>query len=772
MTTEPVAKTWRETFQSLNERLLIAAQNLVQWFSKAIGAIIGFLLIIAGSLSFFALGVLLFYGADSIQQFAMVALASCLCWLLAHSIYQTIRAASKSASRLDRDSLHWTFTPRTISLVMAILTAIIFGGLVLYSFNIVLPFLIIAPFVLFFPFSYMAYSAFQRPFRVKRLRSDFELLTAQWDEELYQQYTSFSNYALHISLAILVTLLGIFVVFMPLFTRSLSEGGGSNVFMSLLPIWAFDTNDTNELIGITVQVQRAMAFGFLGSLLFSFYYVYRRYTTSDLQPSVYLYCAITIMLGLVFNYIAFRALDGLSGTPESTREGVVAGLVDILSFAVGFFPILAVQWLTNTVYRAFGQPRRRSDMFPLDQLDGISQSQEIRLRDFGIDDAQNLASTEMPLLLINTPFPVQTVVDWVDQAVLMVLLNNVNTLDSFRKAHVRTMTDFRDLWGPYAERERTSKRERDVAALASKAEADKMNAEKLQETVEVKIAEIDKKLEALAKRETAATVVMEQKLSGLKDEQTEVANALNSNIHLLRALYNSTNFDMNVHYLTNYRKNVELLLPGWTSARYNRYLLEAQRIKLNPTPWEKSELARLWKLVNTYLESNQQIQADYERDHDETNLGSIVEPTSVEAYIGLARLYRYQETQVRETAQKQDYLTWAETEYANAFREILQAITNIGSRSTAIQAEPGWSQLHQAASEALEIQIAKSSASPNQKAVPAPGETEMVTMTQPAAQITPAPAETPVAEGNGSHGGLPQTENKGSETPDKPEDGQ
>src|SRR5262249_13668643 len=195
-------------------------------------------------------------------------------------------------------------------------------------------------------------------------------------------------------------------------------------------------------IGFSPDVLRAMGIGFIGSFLFSIYYIYRRYTTSDLLPSVYLYCAITIILGLVFNYVSFRALDSLS-----TKQGAVVGLVDLLSFAIGLFPILAVQWLTQTVYKAFGQRRRRSDLFSLDQLDGISQAQEIRLRDFGIDDAQNLASTEIPQLLISTPFPVQTVVDWVDQAVLMVLLNDENTLGNFRSAHVRTLTDFRDLWG-------------------------------------------------------------------------------------------------------------------------------------------------------------------------------------------------------------------------------------------------------------------------------------------------------------------------------------
>jgi hypothetical protein len=680
--------------------------KLPEWYET-----IGFLFIIVGILTLLALGWMLLYGADTPQQFAIVALGSCLSWFLAHALYQTIRVVTRQANPAERDAAHWTATPRTISLAMAIFTAILFSVLVLLSFDLVLPFLVIAPFILFFPFSYMAYSAFQRPLRIKRLRSDFELLTAQWDEELYQH--SFFNYSLHISLVMLVTLLGIFVIFLPL------------LFMPMVEIG--DVRLTS--IGLTAQVLRAMSFGFLGSLLFSFYYVYRRYTTSDLLPSVYLYCAITMILGMVFNYIAFRALDGLGGTTDdnATSGNVVTGLVDILSFAVGFFPILAVQWLTTTVYRAFGQRQRRSDQFPMDQIDGISQSQEIRLRDYGIDDAQNLASVEMPLLLINTPFPVQTVVDWVDQAVLMVLLNNVNMLDSFRKAHVRTMTDFRDLWGPYVDRKRNLERDRNATTVNSEIEA------------------IDKK-KAL-----------------LKDDQTDIANALNSNINLLDALYISTNFDMNIHYLNNYRKNVELLLPGWASARYNRYLLEAHTLRLadrNDRLTEPRELTRLWNFVNACLQANAEVQTKYERDHDTGALGLIVEPTSVEAHLGLARLYVFRMNEVREQKQKDEYHNAAEVEYQNALQRILLAISEIGRLSKKIPMIEDWTAFHKIAADLLQTLMEEANRPPDPPGGGgggASGANQVVPTVQPTPMPDPQPAP---MDGNGSH---PETPNSGDQ---------
>ena len=302
----------------------------------------------------------------------------------------------------------------------------------------------------------------------------------------------------------------------------------------------------------------------------------------------------------------------------------------MLSFAIGFFPILAVQWLTQTVYKAFGQRPRRSDLFLLDQLDGISQAQELRLRDFGIDDAQNLASTEIPLLLINTPFPVQTVVDWVDQAILMVLLNNVNTLDNFRKAHVRTMTDFRDLWQPYVEKYRRLMLNREAA-----------------DSDEAYLKESD------------------VKSAKLREEQTDVANALNSNISLLDALYTSTNFDMNIHYLINYRKNVELLLPGWSSVRFNCYLIGAYQINVDDPVIEQNKLAQVWNSVKEYLQKNEEIRVAQEANNDDGSHGMIVEPNSIEARLGLVRLYQHLEKiaqKARENAQAEKDQQLAEEE--------------------------------------------------------------------------------------------------------------
>ena len=307
--------------------------------------------------------------------------------------------------------------------VIAVGLALLGLVLILIQYNLNYPFLAVAPLTLLFPFSYLAYVAFQRSVRVERLKRDFILMDTRWDEDLYQQSQGFWNFALHIMLAVLMTFVG--------------------VTISLLP--------TSQLPGVSPDllndaVLQAMRFGFIGGYLFSMQLIYRRYTTYDLQPSVYMYCALTILGGLAFNYVSFQAIAAIAGSPDAAQAtGIGGGLFAILAFALGFFPLMAVQWLTRIAYSALGMSNRRSEDLPLSLIDGISQLHETRLRDHGIDNVQNLASADLPFLLINTTFNAPEVLDWVDQAILYLYLAP-SDIESFRRGRVRTISDFRDMW--------------------------------------------------------------------------------------------------------------------------------------------------------------------------------------------------------------------------------------------------------------------------------------------------------------------------------------
>ncbi|MBC8354950.1 MAG: hypothetical protein H8E66_23480 [Planctomycetes bacterium] len=221
----------------------------------------------------------------------------------------------------------------------------------------------------------------------------------------------------------------------------------------------------------------AVRFGFLGAYVFCFQLIRRRYSTRDLQPFVYMSCAGVLLAGMVFNFVAFSAINVLTrnatveveksespddkkprpaspdGTPMENQTsspapnptGVGAGLAAIIAFSLGYFQYLALRWFRQLAHAATRQQERRSSDLQLGLIDGLSQLHEERLRDEGIDNLQNLAAADLDQLVGNTPFNSQEIIDWVDQAVLYLYLEP-NEIESFRRGGIRSVTDFQDHW--------------------------------------------------------------------------------------------------------------------------------------------------------------------------------------------------------------------------------------------------------------------------------------------------------------------------------------
>src|SRR5690606_18867410 len=113
----------------------------------------------------------------------------------------------------------------------------------------------------------------------------------------------------------------------------------------------------------------------------------------DLQPHVYLFCAIGLIAGMVFNFVAFTAIVSMA-TPtlppaeakQVAFQGVGAGAAAILAFSLGYFPNLAIRWFSRISKTSLHERQRRSDALPLLLIDGISELHESRLKDEGIDN--------------------------------------------------------------------------------------------------------------------------------------------------------------------------------------------------------------------------------------------------------------------------------------------------------------------------------------------------------------------------------------------------
>lgn len=178
----------------------------------------------------------------------------------------------------------------------------------------------------------------------------------------------------------------------------------------------------------------ALKFGFVGAYAFAITMLIRRFYQSDLRPSAYAGVVLRIVLVLLIVAVLhqFFALSATAGDPLSNTEMVTA-------FVVGFFPLVGLQALQRVTSKALrvAVPQLSPD-YPLDQLDGLNVWYEARLTEEGVEDMQNLTTMNLIDVILHTRVPVGRLVDWVDQAFLLIHLEPVERkqLAKHRSANV------------------------------------------------------------------------------------------------------------------------------------------------------------------------------------------------------------------------------------------------------------------------------------------------------------------------------------------------
>lgn len=193
----------------------------------------------------------------------------------------------------------------------------------------------------------------------------------------------------------------------------------------------------------------ALRAGFLGAYFFLLSALIRRYFQNDLRPGAYLGAVVRVVtvLVLVAGVDQVFAMAGVpAGAPHPTENAV--------AFLVGVFPTVGVQLLRRAVGKVTGHFRGGLEPpFPLSQLDGMDIWSESRLVEVGIEDVQHLATANLVDVALGARIPTQRVVDWVDQALLVLHtglprtdnLRQPTTYGELRALGVRTATDLLQL---------------------------------------------------------------------------------------------------------------------------------------------------------------------------------------------------------------------------------------------------------------------------------------------------------------------------------------
>jgi len=201
---------------------------------------------------------------------------------------------------------------------------------------------------------------------------------------------------------------------------------------------------------LLVPTPSAAVMAFLGAYFFAVYLVLRGYFSGDLRPKLYNQITARLVTVVVLAYLmtvlfidradnrAFLAAAFLAGVVPTTVLGRIGQFTSSLA---GHWGDAHDGWLGKEFAKAFGTPRS------LTQVDGIDIFESARLESEGITDIPSLAKSDLVSMMVNTRLPIERLVDWTDQAVLILLLDDggdeeLDTrLTALRALAVRTATN-------------------------------------------------------------------------------------------------------------------------------------------------------------------------------------------------------------------------------------------------------------------------------------------------------------------------------------------
>lgn len=211
---------------------------------------------------------------------------------------------------------------------------------------------------------------------------------------------------------------------------------------SIMLTGLYDGETGEALHGRRWQSLTVMSLAFLGAFIWSAHNIVRRYINYDLKPVEYYHTTLRLILApLLALMLSFLFDVGLvdAGPVDGGGAAWAAGLLPVAAFMTGLIPAAVLFFLQDWFLRLM-----KSDMFnahhlPLSMIEGLNRFHEVRLSEAGIDNAQNLANADLVELGLTTPYSLEQLLDWVDQARLYVHMRD--DLAALRRHRIRTASD-------------------------------------------------------------------------------------------------------------------------------------------------------------------------------------------------------------------------------------------------------------------------------------------------------------------------------------------
>jgi hypothetical protein len=169
-----------------------------------------------------------------------------------------------------------------------------------------------------------------------------------------------------------------------------------------------------------ISCVRPVVFAFVGVYLFNLGAMIRRLYLSDLTEHVF-WGALNRLLLTIGTAVVVATGFKLGASDANSQAGFIASTVgsDAAFFAIGFLANAFLQFVLQAGLRIGKVNRSNTEDMPPQLVRGINIWKEYRLEEEGIEDVQNLATADVIELAIKTHYPIRTLIDWIDQAVII-----------------------------------------------------------------------------------------------------------------------------------------------------------------------------------------------------------------------------------------------------------------------------------------------------------------------------------------------------------------
>jgi len=265
--------------------------------------------------------------------------------------------------------------------------------------------------VSYVPTSYIGYRWVRVPARREQVKDSLIRLGVARIDELdiaFGEYT-LKNYFWPLCFAAMVTVLG-FAFSHPYFVQL---GAMAGWIEEVIDIFA-----EGALFPRPILTARFFMWASTGAWVYSVHLVFRRSLAYDLTPSVYVFVANRYILAMIVASIVGVGV-GTFSTAAGVPFDVNMATVSIISFFIGFFPEQGLNWIAAIAQKSLKLQGGIAKETSLAEIEGLSIWHQGRLKQESIENAQNLATADIPALVMGTPFTVEQIVDWVDQAILL-----------------------------------------------------------------------------------------------------------------------------------------------------------------------------------------------------------------------------------------------------------------------------------------------------------------------------------------------------------------